>query len=92
MLILTFVVLVLTYTYYVVYYKYYVGSDIYIMFFQGVLTVVDVYNDWAGPCMAMASFLKKIRLEVNSRSKKSTHPTDRSINDPSYSKEERAQK
>ena len=31
---------------------------------QGVLTVVDVYNDWAGPCMAMASFLKKIRLEV----------------------------
>jgi hypothetical protein len=32
---------------------------------QGVVTVVDVYNDWAGPCMAMASFLKKIRLEVS---------------------------
>ncbi len=26
--------------------------------------MVDVYNDWAGPCMAMASILKKIRLEV----------------------------
>ena len=32
--------------------------------FQGVLTVVDVYSEWAGPCNAMANYLKKIKLEV----------------------------
>ena len=31
---------------------------------QGVLTVVDVYTEWAGPCNAMANYLKKIKLEV----------------------------
>ena len=31
---------------------------------QGVLTVVDVYSEWAGPCNAMANYLKKIKLEV----------------------------
>ena len=31
---------------------------------QGVLTVVDVYSEWAGPCLAMANYLKKIKLEV----------------------------
>ena len=32
--------------------------------FQG-LTIVDVYSEWSGPCSAMTSFLKKIKLEVN---------------------------
>ena len=31
---------------------------------QGILTVVDVYSEWAGPCNAMANYLKKIKLEV----------------------------
>ena len=35
-----------------------------IFVFQGVLTVVDVYSEWAGPCNAMANYLKKIKLEV----------------------------
>ena len=26
--------------------------------------MVDVYSEWAGPCMAMANYLKKIKLEV----------------------------
>ena len=30
---------------------------------QGILTVVDVYSEWAGPCNAMANYLKKIKLE-----------------------------
>ena len=33
-------------------------------YLQGVLTVVDVYSEWAGPCLAMANYLKKIKLEV----------------------------
>lgn len=28
------------------------------------LIVVDVYSDWSGPCAAMASTLKKIKIEV----------------------------
>ena len=32
--------------------------------FEGILTVVDVYSEWAGPCNAMANYLKKIKLEV----------------------------
>ncbi len=27
--------------------------------------MVDVYSDWSGPCSAMTSFLKKVKLEVN---------------------------
>ena len=26
--------------------------------------MVDVYSEWAGPCNAMANYLKKIKLEV----------------------------
>ena len=26
--------------------------------------MVDVYSEWAGPCMAMANYLKKIKLDV----------------------------
>ena len=33
-------------------------------YWQGVLTVVDVYSEWAGPCNAMANYLKKIKLDV----------------------------
>ena len=29
-----------------------------------MLTVVDVYSEWAGPCNAMANYLKKIKLDV----------------------------
>ena len=36
----------------------------YLVVHQGVLTVVDVYSEWAGPCNAMANYLKKIKLEV----------------------------
>ena len=31
---------------------------------QGILTVVDVFSEWAGPCNAMQNYLKKIKLEV----------------------------
>ena len=26
--------------------------------------MVDVYSEWAGPCLAMSNYLKKIKLEV----------------------------
>ena len=32
--------------------------------YQGILTVVDVFSEWAGPCNAMQNYLKKIKLEV----------------------------
>ena len=32
---------------------------------QGILTVVDVFSEWAGPCNAMQNYLKKIKLEVS---------------------------
>ena len=33
---------------------------------QGGITVVDIYSEWSGPCTAMQTALKKIKLEVNS--------------------------
>ena len=32
---------------------------------QGGITVVDIYSEWSGPCTAMQTALKKIKLEVN---------------------------
>ena len=31
---------------------------------QGGITVVDIYSEWSGPCTAMQTALKKIKLEV----------------------------
>ena len=31
---------------------------------QGGVTVVDIYSEWSGPCTAMQTALKKIKLEV----------------------------
>ena len=42
----------------------------YVSHVQNLLTVVDVYNEWSGPCLAMAGFLKKIKLEVREEVKK----------------------
>ena len=28
--------------------------------------MVDIYSEWSGPCTAMQTALKKIKLEVNS--------------------------
>ena len=32
---------------------------------QGGITVVDIYSEWSGPCTAMQTALKKIKLEVD---------------------------
>ena len=29
-----------------------------------MLTVIDVYQEWCGPCMAMSGLLKEIKLQL----------------------------
>ena len=31
--------------------------------FQDGLIIIDVYNKWSGPCLAMSSVIKKIRVQ-----------------------------
>ena len=35
------------------------------MFPQGVVTIVDIYSEWAGPCNAMVNHLKRIKVEMD---------------------------
>lgn len=29
------------------------------------MSVVEVYSGWCGPCLSMASFLKKVKVDAN---------------------------
>ena len=33
--------------------------------FQGRLTLVEVYTEWAGPCAAMATTLSKVKVDYD---------------------------